>query len=536
MYFFKNNQKSFATVLLIFFCFSLTSGLLYPKKTEAIFCSNCATVWDQITQIVRDAVEFAWKKKFELFKWAWDEDQTLMRIAMAKFRKLLLDTITNEIITWIQGGGKPKFVSDWKSFLTDIGDQAGGQVLEQMLGPDVMNSLCNPNWAPHIYIGLNTPQRFKNTTKCTLSDIGVAWNDYMNDFGNGGWDAWIKIAENQNNPYGVYLITMEEMFIKEEEAEEAAKNEAMAGGGFRNDKVCREVISRNGSKSGTWKEEDIPNGYTCARWETRTPAQTIGEGFSKATYSAVDWLMSNEEWESYMVAITDALINRLINDGVAALTSDDISSSGDASAIENSGLYDGTPSFEFNQAAVEAAIASGSNGDSSTSQTTGGSTKPIAKFDVNPKGIIQITEGIFFTLDPSDSKDNDSSNQIISYEWDFDGDGIYDWWATDEDKNGTFEKIVEGAGITTPGGDFSIQIPSDAKPGELQIKYKSATQKTIILRVQDNEELYDTETKKIIVNFSSTGGGGTSDDSDDSGSNSGSDGPPGGGGGGVTNI
>ncbi|MFH1979087.1 MAG: chitobiase/beta-hexosaminidase C-terminal domain-containing protein [Patescibacteria group bacterium] len=349
----KTGQTSIAGILIFLIVFSIAGNLMLPKKAQAMTVIDPAHIATNVAGWIKDVA--LWIKDYAVqlkdlainaARWLWDQKNTALKIAMAKFRKILLDTIVNQIVAWIQGGGDPKFVTNWKGFLQDVADVAGGQVLEELLGEDLMRALCNPDWAIRINISLRTPQTFKQKVICKLSDIASNWNNFRDNFRNGGWKSWITVSESAGNPYGVYLTTLSEKLNKELEAQTASTNEARSGAGFLNDSVCKQAYSTDEEEIfiGTWKEQDLPSGYTCQVWETRTPGKIVADTLGFSVRKDMEWLITNEEWESYIVAITDALINRLVTDGVMAITSSDISGSG-PSGVATSGLNDTEPAI-----------------------------------------------------------------------------------------------------------------------------------------------------------------------------------------------
>ena len=53
------------------------------------------------------------------FEWAF-------KMAVEILRRQLLNMIVDQIVAWIQGGGTPRFITDWNGFFADTIDQAGG--------------------------------------------------------------------------------------------------------------------------------------------------------------------------------------------------------------------------------------------------------------------------------------------------------------------------------------------------------------------------------------------------------------------------
>jgi len=96
-------------ILAIFFIILVISTII-PGKAKA--------VWG-VEDIVFDPQSWTttvsnWAT--QVIKWAKDSYQMILRDIIAK---RIMDYIVDQTITWIQGGGEPKFISNWDGFLKD---------------------------------------------------------------------------------------------------------------------------------------------------------------------------------------------------------------------------------------------------------------------------------------------------------------------------------------------------------------------------------------------------------------------------------
>lgn len=270
----------------------------------------------------------------------------LLQMAWNTFRKTLLDYMVDEIIKWIQGEGDPSFVTDWQGFMKNTAEQAGGKFLEEIVGTKMMVGLCQPDWAVKINLSLQKPKKFGTRARCTFKDIGENFDKFMDNFRNGGWKSWINVMESQNNPYGFYLMALDEKTTKEINAQTSAVKDAESGFGFLSDKVCvkRECFwitadgvyddEGAGTETGKWKKSEAePQSCIsdpdekccdCIQWETRTPGKMMADAMNLSVSKDIDWLINNQELEAYVAEITDAILDRIIKEGVMALTSEDV--------------------------------------------------------------------------------------------------------------------------------------------------------------------------------------------------------------------
>ncbi|TSC82522.1 MAG: Uncharacterized protein G01um101419_568 [Parcubacteria group bacterium Gr01-1014_19] len=231
------------------------------------------------------------KEKDQTF-WQWAEEfvQTVLQ-------KAILDVVVDQIITYIQGGGKPQFVTDWQGFLEDAGQRAAGDFVKS-LGAGF---LCEP-FSLELQIAFTGGEgkKFSEEAECTLDDIVENIENFGNDFREGGWIAYGESWKVQNNFIGGFINITERLGLEKEAAELAALNEAASGKGFLSTKKCT---------------TDSAGKKTC---KLVTPGSTLGDLTSKALGSDIDFLLNAEQLGDYVSAIVDALLNRVIEEGLAA--------------------------------------------------------------------------------------------------------------------------------------------------------------------------------------------------------------------------
>lgn len=438
-------KKTVFIVLIIAFISALGAGFVFPNQADAGAASGSAVFTTRTDQYweAGDWAAFAESLAGDIAKAVWDSKNSYLDTAMNIFAKQLMDYMVDQIVKWIQGGGDPKFITDWEGFLTTVADDAGGKFLEEIIGADFMAGLCQPDWAIKINIALTKPATFTTKAKCSLSDIGANFDDFMDNFENGGWQAWIKVSEAQNNPYGLYMLALNEKLDREAKATLGLEKEALSSSGFLSDKVCRSVVcadyatGESNTMTGTYTKEDVNTIQTgsydtvscgCTQWETRTPGKIVAEGLSESVFKDIKWLQGKEKWQAYVVAITDAIINRLITEGVGAITSSDTTSS------------DG-----------------GSSGSPTVSSDTFDTTAPVTTMSYYSSWKVQITSDepatIFYTVDGTEPN---TSSLIYSEPIQVAGAVTLKWFAMDTMGN------TEGTHSSTLSPPFVI--PTQTAP------------------------------------------------------------------------
>ena len=288
-------------VVLVFIALIIVS--IAPKPASA-----SVPVFETNPAVTGDIVNFGEMT----FQWAF-------KVAAEALKKQLLNMIVDQIVQWIQGGGNPKFITDWPGFFRDAVDQASGKFLQQI----GLSQLCSP-FKPLLsraFIPIPTFTTFTERTSCTLSQVGVNSDEFLKDFKKGNWIAWQEmVLRPQNNVYGAYVLTWDQYEIEKSAAAKAAAAEAQAGRGFLSVKRCIEWNSA-GLQTCVDSGESMEDckKAACIKEETVTPGAVVGDLAAKAVGSDIDYIVNAKDFAAYVSAITNAILNRIFAEGVGLL-------------------------------------------------------------------------------------------------------------------------------------------------------------------------------------------------------------------------
>lgn len=246
-----------------------------------------------------------------LFEWA----QTFV---LETLKKRILDLMVDEIVNWIQGEGDPRFVTDWQQFLEDAGNVALGELAVRVAGAGI----CEP-FSAGILRNLSVPEPrafsdgdlYGSSITCTLDEIVDNIDSFYEDFTNGGWAAYNTSWQVENHPISVFILSENLKYQTIASAQNAARLEALAGNGFLSTKTCTE---KSGSESADL-DKDGTKGDIASTCRITTPGSVVGDLVGQAVGSDIAYIVSAEQLAAYMAAISDALWNRLIRDGVSGL-------------------------------------------------------------------------------------------------------------------------------------------------------------------------------------------------------------------------
>ena len=262
--------------LIIFSAMPKTAFAAVPVfETNQIIVGK-QTLLQSITSIFQKATNLE-----QLFEWAF-------KIAAESLKRQLLNMIVDQIVVWIQGGGTPKFITDWPGFFRDAVDAAGGNFLKQ-LG---LGLFCSPYNLTLRAAFIPIP-KFSDRSACTLSQIGVNLDNFLNNFNNGGWAAWNEmVLKPQNNIYGAYLMAWDQYEIEKSAAAKAAEAEAQAGKGFLSVKRC---IRQHEEIIGEENGQPLTN-TVCDQYQIVTPGAVVGDLAAKAVGSDIDYIVNAQDF------------------------------------------------------------------------------------------------------------------------------------------------------------------------------------------------------------------------------------------------
>jgi hypothetical protein len=364
------SQKLFALILVICLI-GLTAGpiLLLPRKAQAqcpvtIIQESPGTsqfiikkAWESLQKIWRKATlteaviqagVLLWEKAHKLVEWSYG-------VLLNLFLHQILAMITNDIVDWIQNGGTPRFLSmNLDDYLWEAVDKAGGAFVDQYLGA---GWLCEP-FDIDIKIALLEVPTFEEEVRCTLTDIVDNIDDFYEDFSKGGWKGWIGLTKPQNNFYGALLLAQAEKTSVEETAKKELEKDIEMGEGYLSPKDCT-WYDKNGTvvkeQIDVWGTPSLPkdeNNVSLCSPDPNNPGKTLG-GFEAPCYhkcriltpaSSVKRIADEATtnfyrqinaqigaatakagpFAVYVQAIVNALINRVMEEGLDLVTEEHV--------------------------------------------------------------------------------------------------------------------------------------------------------------------------------------------------------------------
>ncbi len=223
-----------------------------------------------------------------------------------QLKRQLIALIQREVVAWIQGGGEPKFITDWQGFLGQAFNIAASNLISSKVP-----QLCS-SFGSLVGLTLQPPQNPYSSTDlsltCTLNRIIGNTTGFFNDWTRGGLAGYIAVL---NDNFFVRTMQLHDIALNEAlSAQAAAKNKGIAGQGFLGIELCSDGSKPQG------QSRSCPPGTIAM---TTTPGQAIAAALAKAMGSHVDLLTNAYTWEGLIAAVLDAALTRLINAGLSGL-------------------------------------------------------------------------------------------------------------------------------------------------------------------------------------------------------------------------
>ncbi len=354
MAFLKNRnsflQKTLAGLLVIIITITINGAvLLLPKKSNALFGGPMPVV-----RTVGNALDNLWQGLREIgdklnlgentitaIETSWQSARTVAESIAGQllvvFINQLLAQLTNKIVDWIHNEGEPRFMAEGASgFLGGVANQALGNFVNNYLG---LGWLCEP-FDLEIKIALQDPPDFETKTECSLEDIVDNVEEFYDDFSKGGWVGWIDLTTTGSNFWHALMLTKDKQDAQVAEAVMGASSDANLGDGFLSIKEC-EWRDAHGRHVET--QEDVrgepPMPEACStgavsrpcqvRCSTLTPSSVVSETANKSITNVMDKFNSYiagavakaGPFAVYVQAIADALIGRVLNEGIGLVGS-----------------------------------------------------------------------------------------------------------------------------------------------------------------------------------------------------------------------
>lgn len=286
-------------------------ALFEIKRAEALIpvtdIPDIPAHYTNMGSLIKDFIQQIWE-------WA-------RKLGTEILKKQIIHRLVQQIITWIQGGGEPQFVTNWQGFLSDAGSSAAGLAIEGFI-PGLCNNLQDP-----IRLNLRSAYLTDNPVGCTLDQVVSNVENFYSDFMQGGWTAYGATVLPNSNYFGSLFEGSQIVGAKVEKAKEAKKSSAESNQGFKGFRNCSNPQTITGvDESFSSYEDYVPGSINCDAsgvcsaeycdpedWEDTTPGGAAASALYKGLNSPIEHIVNAQDLQALIAAVVDAALNKLIN-------------------------------------------------------------------------------------------------------------------------------------------------------------------------------------------------------------------------------
>jgi len=206
--------------------------------------------------------------------------------------------------------GSAAYVKDWRNFITSA-EYRGEDIFRGILSntklcdyidEDIKNvfGVINKTSLPtNVQTRVGNLDPYQLRASCTMPS-GFNLDDYKKDFvGNGGWQAFSRLLQPQNNYFGSLFGALDESAKQRELEKSADTNEAVSGEGYTSK---RDACQSTGG------------GARCVvLGKVLTPGSTLSKAVNSTFQSELDWLANSDELNEVIATLIERFINRLLD-------------------------------------------------------------------------------------------------------------------------------------------------------------------------------------------------------------------------------
>ncbi|MBI2591721.1 MAG: hypothetical protein HYW34_03535 [Candidatus Brennerbacteria bacterium] len=221
----ENYKKIITAALMVSIVFSLIP--LRPAK---------ALIFSDVIHTIKTFLQSFWDK---YLKQVWEQAQNIL---IESIKQQVLGRLINQTLTWVAGGGKPQFITNWKGFVNDAAKNVRNEMLKQI--KNFANTCLPFKAALNILLDLQYKMGPLQELQCPNPLLNNPL--FFKNFDIGGWPGYMDSYLPAGNFSGAANIGASIVDGQAAVAAGAAQNEGAAGKGFASAKKC--VTTAEGKK------------------------------------------------------------------------------------------------------------------------------------------------------------------------------------------------------------------------------------------------------------------------------------------------
>jgi len=188
---------------------------------------------------------------------------TLLQI----LKNTLMAIVQREVLTWVQGSGAPRFITNWGTQLINAAQASAINSINAQMSCGVY-----PAFVPQIKVTLNAfylPGNNKCANQFAAALGSNSFQQFYNNFANGGFVAFGASTLPSGNPYGQLFFNAQSVGVSYSNQQAATKVQTQTSGGFKGNQVCDDGSNPNGTHNLCQQ----PPGSTAADYLTSSPCK-----------------------------------------------------------------------------------------------------------------------------------------------------------------------------------------------------------------------------------------------------------------------
>lgn len=243
--------------------------------------------------------------------------ETILDVIARCTAREILDKMVGNTLNVVRNHGRDggtTFIQNWRNFTTNS-QYRGENIFRAILSNTQLCDYFNNDFKTLFRANNKTALPGQNTrvdnldpyqlrANCTMP-AGWSMDAYRQDFsGNGGWLAFAKLLEPQNNTLGAYNLALEEINNQKGLEQTNDLAQAQAGGSYL-------------GRSGSGKTDSCllmgTNNKCLVYKNILTPGGTLRDSVSSTIQQEIAWITNVDELNEVIMALVSGLLNRILN-------------------------------------------------------------------------------------------------------------------------------------------------------------------------------------------------------------------------------
>lgn len=214
----------------------------------------------------------------------------------------MIHYILRATIEWVKSGfqGQPVFIDNPEVFFQEIADREAGALVQEIIGGETGIDICQP-FKLKLVTNFTSKynKSYKDYSKCSLSQIKDTYENYLNDWNQGGLPGWFELI--QNNYWKSNYEMQRELSKRTQTRQNSASLELGWGKGFRSFKYCEGPSRADGTCEPKYAK-------------TGTPGDVVENAVNLRIGSPQKRLEFSDEFDELVSSLVNQLIRISVNE------------------------------------------------------------------------------------------------------------------------------------------------------------------------------------------------------------------------------